>query len=1225
MKFRALSLLILVGMFHDFETAHREHERLIWSAEHRLGAYRRDDGLAPRRCSALQFTESGTGTSGGSGAGAQSVSLAGQWRFALDRSDAGVKEEWFNRSLADRIQLPGALQSQGYGDEISVRTPWVLSLYDKSWYLREDYRAYTNAGRVKVPFVCQPPRHYIGPAWYQRNVEIPPDWQGRRAVLCLERPHWETAVWVDDRRIGSNDSLVAPHEYDLGTLTPGLHRLSVRVDNGMILPYRPDAHSVSDSLNSTWNGIVGRVTLEPRDPAAIERLRLVPRLKRQGVEVTLYTRNDTGKAVAAPLVMLQVVPGNFDGNAFTPLRRSATIAPGDGSLTLFFPMGTNFEYWSEFNPKFYQLRATLGGNGFHSERASTFGMREIRTHDRAFLVNGRETCFRGTHNGGDFPLTGYPPTDVETWTRIIRICQDWGLNHMRFHSWCPPEAAFEAADRLGFYLQPECGMWNDINPGTPMERMLYRETDRLLAAYGNHPSFVLLSPSNEAHGRWKQCLPQWVEHYRAEDPRRLYTPNTGWSLIDQPGPVQGADYLAVGRIGPDRVRGASGWFGQDYEGSVRGIDVPVLSHEVGQWCAYPDYDIISKFTGYMQPGNYEIFRDSLAAHGLSHKDKDFAWASGRFQLACYKEEVEANLRTPGLAGFQLLDLHDYVGQGTALVGLLDTFWESKGYATPAEFRRFCSPTVPLARLHRRVFTTADPFAVDVEVAHYGAVPLTNAAASWQIVDVTGRVVAEGDWPAKTIPLGKNFPLGNISVDLAKLAAPQAYKLVVKVKPASAPHEVGRADLSTLRSSSATEDGPVGQDERQLVPTEFKGAKRVSRSGGSLPQRAPDEPCAFENDWNFWLYPARVSDTVPSEVWITDLWDQAQARLAEGGKVLFLPPHADLGWDSPPLATEPIFWNRLMNPAWNRMLGLWCDTNSPALSGFPTEASCDWQWTQIVRGVRAVNLDTLPRGLQPIVQAIDDWNRNWKLGAIFECRVGTGRLVVCSFDLSRDLTNRPVARQLRRSLLDYMAGPQFQPKTEVPPDALRGLWFDTRIMKKLGATATGEGTNAVAAVDGDPNTFWIAGGSGRGASGTRHPHALTIRFSAPTKINGIVCLSRQNDRDHLGDAREFTIETSDDGQQWREVARGELASTWSPQRVMFARTVTAQHLKFTALSGFGNDTSTAIAELAVLHAGPKPASAHSGAMEYRPSRSTSTDVDEGAETTAGRTNAVARPQ
>ena len=323
-------------------------------------------------------------------------------------------------------------------------------------------------------------------------------------------------------------------------------------------------------------------------------------------------------------------------------------------------------------------------------------------------------------------------------------------------------------------------MWNDINPNTPMERMLYAETERIFRAYGNHPSFILLSAMNEAHGRWKDCLPQWVASCRIADPRRLYTPNTGWSIIDAPGPVEGADYLSVARIGLNPLRGQSAWFGRDYGRSLRGVNVPVVSHELGQWCAYPDYSVIKKFDGYMRPGNYEIFRDSLAAHGLANKDKDFAWASGRFQLACYKEEIEANLRTPGLAGFQLLDLHDYVGQGSAFVGLLDTFWEEKGYVTAQEFRKFCQPTVPLARLPQSSVYHERPFEVDVEVANYGSRAWSNAPSGWAIENARNEIVSSGLWGKKPLPIGKNTSLGQVKADLSKLPAPGEYRLVVDV-------------------------------------------------------------------------------------------------------------------------------------------------------------------------------------------------------------------------------------------------------------------------------------------------------------------------------------------------------------------------------------------------------------------------------------------------------------
>ena len=822
-----------------------------------------------------------------------------------------------------------------------------------------------------------------------------------------------------------------------------------------------------------------------------------------------------------------------------------------GGAQLEVPLGREAKTWDEFGPNLQRLTVRLTGEGVDESREVVFGLREFKTEGSDFVINGRKTYLRGTHHGGDFPLTGYPPTDVEYWRRILRINKEWGINHIRFHSFCPPEAAFTAADELGIYLQPEPGMWNEISPGTPMEKMLYTETERMIRAYGNHPSFVLLSASNEPKGRWKQSLPRWAEHFRREDPRILYTTGTGHTDREIPDPEEGADYLVVQRLGEKMLRGQSAWFGRDYRASLAGIKIPVLSHELGQWVAYPDYSVIDKFKGYMRPGNYEIFRDSLAAHGLLKKDKEFAWASGRYQLECYKEEIEANLRTPGLAGFQLLDLHDYVGQGTALVGLLDPFWEPKGYATSTEFRRFNSETVPLARLTRRVFTNDETLEAEVEVAHYGAAPLTNATPTWKVVDVRGRVAASGRWPARTIPIGKNSSLGRVTVDLSKLAAPRQYKLVV-----------------SLRGTTA------------------------------------------ENDWNFWLYPSDAERDVPRDVLITRSWDEAEKSLTEGGRVLYVPRRADLDWTSPPLDDVPVFWNRLMGPAWGRMLGLLSNTRHPALSLFPTEANFNWQWAEIVRGARAVNLDRLPPALEPIVWAIDDWNRNYKLGLVFECRVGSGRLLVSGADLSTELDTRPAARQLRQSLLAYMASPRFRPAVSVRPEELRGLLFDTRVMKKLDAEAKGESlpTNPAAnAIDGDPNTFWLAGDARKGL---KHPHQLSVSFAKPVPVSGLVLMSRQNHREHEGDIRGYIVEVSDDGTNWREAARGELVSTFEPQRVNFPQTINVRHLRLTALNGFGTDVTAALAELAVVYAGPKLPDEADDAPEYKRSRTATPDIDEG---------------
>ncbi len=1092
------------------------------------------------------------------------INLAGTWRFALDAADEGVKQEWFSRDLPEVINLPGALQAQGYGDPISTGTPWVLSLYDRLWYLREDYKSYTGSGNVKVPFLSQPPQHYLGAAWYQRDIEIPPAWKEQRVVLNLERPHWETTVWIDERKVGSNNSLVAPHVYDLGALAPGTHRLTIRIDNRLIMPYRPDAHSVSDSLAGSWNGIVGKLELTATSPIWIDDVQAFPNVEKKSVVVKVKIGNMTGEKGEGTLTIFSGSVTDTVAVSHPMRHMPVTWDAQGGKAEVEVQLDPNTQIWDEFHAAVQTLgvsihapprvfkRGELNLPLARDVRFVKFGLRELRAEGNQFILNGRPIILRGTHNGGDFPLTGYPPTDVESWRKIFLTCQMWGLNHMRFHSWCPPEAAFEAADKLGFYLQPEPGMWNEISPGTPMERMLYEETERIIRAYGNHPSFLLLSPSNEPKGHWTEALPKWAEHFRQEDPRRLYTNGTGHTEREVPNLAEGVDYLAVQRIGPKQLRGSSGWFGGDYADSLKGITVPVISHETGQWVAYPDFDIIGKFRGYMRPGNYEIFRDSMAAHGLLDKDKDFAWASGRFQLACYKEEIEANLRTPGLGGFQLLDLHDYVGQGTALVGLLDTFWEPKGYVKDYEFRRFCNTTVPLARLRKRVFTTSDSLDADVEIAHFGAEPIERAVPVWKILDDGGKTVAEGKWPARSIPLGKNIPLGHIAFDLSKLAAPRAYKLVIRL-----------------------------------------------------------EGTPFENDWNFWLYRAEADNENLAGVLVTQWWEAAEAYLNKGGKVLFVPRGADLDWTSPPLDTVPVFWNRLMGPAWGRMLGLWADTRHPALAEFPTGANFDWQWAEIVSGRRAVNLDHLPRELQPIVWAIDDWNRNYKLGAIFECKVGRGLLMVSAFDLIHNLDTSPVARQLRRSLLDYMGSAKFQPTVSVTAEQLTGLLFDTRIMNKLGAVATAEG-QAANVIDGDPNTFWQAGApQGRGS---RHPHDLTINFNAPVVMNGLLLMPRQNHREHEGDIREYVVEVSDDGNEWREIKRGELVSTFEPQQIRFPQTIRAQHLKLTALSGFGADTTSALAELAVLYAGPKLKETGEDTIEYQRNKPATSDIDEGTNPT-----------
>lgn len=905
------------------------------------------------------------------------LSLAGDWRFEIDRADAGQDAAWFSRELKESIRLPGVLQSQGFGDEISVNTPWVLGLGGEWWKLQPEElrRKFSEPGKVEVPFLSQPPRHYLGAAWYQREIEIPDDWKNQRVMLFLERPRWESVVWLDGRRMGSARSLVAPHEFELGLLEPGRHRLTIRLDNRQIIQdakengNMPNAHAVSDALGSTWNGIAGRIELRATPQVWLADVQVFPNVADKSVKVKVSIGNITGQSGEGTLTV---------ENLSTQVRWDAN----GGQAELIVPLGPDARTWDEFQPHLHKLAISLASPLGNHRQEISFGLREITWRGKDPLINGRVVNFRTTHFGLDFPLTGYPATDVESWRSIIRRCQEFGLNGIRFHSCCPPEAAFTAADELGFYLQAECGLWAPFNKDGTFARYLEEETPLLLKAYGNHPSFVMFSPSNEPSGRYTEITPEWAKRWHEIDPRRLYSAGTGWNRHEQV--FGGAQVAGLVRFGKGELRNSTGWFGEDFRTALEGVEIPVLAHEIGQWCAYPDFSVIEKFTGYLRPSNYRIFRHIAETNGVLDRNHEFAWASGKFQLACYKEELEANLRTPGLAGHQMLDIRDYLGQGTALIGVLDAFWDPKSYVKAEEFRRFHSQTVPLARLKQRIFTSSDTLACETEIYHFGAAPLKTVRPFWKIIGAEGKVMQNGTWDERDIPIGKNNPLGKVAAPLAALPAPAAYKFVVGV-----------------------------------------------------------EGTEIENDWNFWVYPAEDKVPVLENVLVSSDWNEVAHHLQKGGKAIYTPKQLDPA-TSPPMKRTPIFWNiqmtvrppKNMTPRFDAMLGLLCNVDHPALARFPTDRFCDWQWTSIINGVRSVNLTSAPRELRPIVSAIDDWNRNWRLGVIFECRVGKGSLLVSAIPLDK---KDPVTQQLRNSLFEYVSSDAFRPTAMLSPEQATRLW------------------------------------------------------------------------------------------------------------------------------------------------------------------------------------------
>ncbi|MCX6559855.1 MAG: hypothetical protein NTZ26_05010, partial [Candidatus Aminicenantes bacterium] len=427
--------------------------------------------------------------------------LSGHWMMRLDPADKGLVERWFEKTLPvdliKVVRLPGSLTEAGMGDDVTVDTKWTGGIVDKSWFTAPEYAPYRKPGSIKVPFWLNPTKHYVGPAWYQREISVPKSWKGRRILLTLERVHWETKVWVDGNEAGTCDSLSTPHDYDLTRLgLPGRHRLLIRVDNRIKeIDVGENAHSVSDHTQTNWNGIVGRITLAAGSALYIDEVRVDPDVPGRKARVTVALVNATGRVHTGNMVLTASRP-NAPGTApVAPLYVRFSAAEGRSETSVDYPLGPDAALWDEFSPSVYALTVSVRGlvAAIQDDKTIRFGLREFKAQGTRFLVNGRPVFLRGTLECCIFPKTGYPPMTQDEWWRICQVAKAHGLNHIRFHSWCPPEAAFDAADEAGIYLYVECPLWAEIGDGKPIDAWLYKESERIVKAYGNHPSFCMMS------------------------------------------------------------------------------------------------------------------------------------------------------------------------------------------------------------------------------------------------------------------------------------------------------------------------------------------------------------------------------------------------------------------------------------------------------------------------------------------------------------------------------------------------------------------------------------------------------------------------------------------------------------------------------------------------------------------------------------------------------------
>lgn len=909
--------------------------------------------LYPLLSAALWMTASGLN------AQTQEVDLSGTWGFQTDFMDfrRGSLDVRYMHRLQDTIVLPAITDDY----QIGWKSP------------------YCHIDRLTRKY------EYMGPAWYQREIAFPKEWAGKRIFMYFERTHWLSSIFVDTKEVSKLDYISVPHCHELTDFVkPGkTHLITLCIDNRYQYDTHKWNHAHTEFTQINWNGILGEMKLIAVDPVYVDDMQLYPDVTEKTVTARLQIRNYTGKPFEGTARFHITGDDGYNLTRELPVNGKDSLVSFEGKIAL----GKDIQLWDEFHPNLYRVECKLltsvGETNYEHEKEVTFGMREVAQGKNHVLVNGHPIHLRGTVENAVFPKTGYAPVDDASWERIFRILKDYGMNHMRFHSWCPPAAAFRMADKLGVYLQVELPMWGkDGEPGEPARWDFFRrEQKAILKEYGNHPSFILYCNGNEISGDF-DFIEELTRYGREHDSRHLFSGSTARKRV-------ASDQFYTTH--QTTSGGATVYEGRPYTDwdicKGTNIDVPVISHETGQRCVYPDYSIIAKFDGPVEARNLEKFRSQLEANGMGDQADDFFRASGAQTVFEYKDVIEAQLRTSTSAGFQLLSINDLPEQGYAPVGILDPFWDSKGLITPKEFRHFCSPTVPLLRFEKRVWNGGETFEAVAEVYNFSDRSLKNSKVSWQLLDEQGKTLRQGKLKTQTFLCDTVIRAGSFSCILPEGSEPQ--KLTVQLL--------------------------VGKD--------------------------------YVNSWDIWVYPktGQLMQSTSDVLYTTTFDAVAKQQLQAGKKVVLLPnPKQVKGRRS---SFHNHFWNPIMFKWAPMTLGWLIHDDSPVFDHFVTENHPDWQWWDILNYAKVIELQETPQALRPFIQTIDSYDSNRKLGIGFEARVGGGKLLVLALDTQKDMDKRPATCQLLESIDRYVKSEKFNPQVELDTAFIDSFLITKQTFKK----------------------------------------------------------------------------------------------------------------------------------------------------------------------------------
>lgn len=1007
------------------------------------------------------------------------LDMSGVWEFCLDAEKIGIEQKYYGRQLDDTIVLPGTTAEAKKG---------IHGNRKETGYLTEPY-------------------HYEGYAWYSRTLEIPEEHMGDLAQLMIERTRI-SYVWLDDTFVGTRDSFAAAHRYDLTKyLTKTSHRLTIMVSN---VDYKTSGgHMTSPDTQTNWNGMLGQIALVFEKAVRVSDLCVTASAGTRSIGVTFrlewqecFQGQPAGaKQTERPAqIVITCTSRERMGQTLVEACREITLCQGKTAYDwqIEIPESETIDLWNEYTPNLYEItvkvvaeqceqaagkqeaeeqatekQASVGsGQTVLGQAQAVIGFRDLHTEGRTFYLNDLPIMLRGKHDGMIFPLTGYAPMDKGSWLKIFGIAKEYGINHYRFHTCCPPEAAFDAADEMGIYLAPELPFWGTVagEEETDTEReareWLLQEGFRILKAFGNHPSFLIFSLGNELWGS-KQVLNDILGQYKEVDRRHWYVQGSN-NFQFTPVILENDDFFSGVRLGKDRLFRASYAMCDAPQGHIQvkmpdncySYDdaicpvreeeaqaqiaenagrlvgrtekenplpeageveiqfgtgtkkvkaeeqeelipqIPVVSHEIGQYEVYPDFGEIKKYTGVLQPENLRIFRKRLEEKGMLPMAEKFFVASGHLAVECYKRELETAFRSRELAGFQLLDLQDFTGQGTALVGILNAFMENKGLISAEGWREFCNDRVVMLKFPTYVYQAGGQFVYEVLLCNMRPGEKVPTEVS---VTMTAR------------RRGTDCVVNNVKDTEEVIACERHDAVLEQTRLKSCGH--GRLPL------------PDGDEPMQV-------RVKVSMAEG------------LTNHYDIYVYPA-VWKRQPAkeEVLVTSDLQQMLAGLRAGRRVLYFggsiqEKYSIQGTYCTDFWCYPMFASiseSMGRPLPVGTMGLYMDDMHTLFTKFPTSGCTTPQWWNIVSNARVAVLDG--QCVEPIIWMIDNFGRNHKLGLVYEARVGAGSLLVCQSNLPE--LDSPEANWFYNSLLDYMESEHFAPRHEIVEEWIEEVYGETK--------------------------------------------------------------------------------------------------------------------------------------------------------------------------------------